>query len=288
MQPPDLDPSSRLQFRTPPAVPTLLPESSELSKPTVVAAPPVFEGEAAVTKTEIDRRSFADMHDGDAAFEATIAQDPITPTPDPDPIPPPLWHDRRIQLGLAAAALLLVAFVVGAIRRSAAATDDTRGTTSTMPAPAPAPAPPPETKPLVDEPKQQPPAPPPSQPPAATGSAAEVEIEPAKKTDKPDAVRPHKIDKPKPVATTEPAVDTEALFKEGVQAYVRGDTKSALATLSRVKAAKPGYAPTYRVLGQIYEKQGAGAAAKAAYQRYLQLWPHAPDAATIRARLEKL
>jgi regulator of sirC expression with transglutaminase-like and TPR domain len=59
----------------------------------------------------------------------------------------------------------------------------------------------------------------------------------------------------------------------------------ALALYKRVIQASPGYAPAWRGAGLVYEKIGDKAAARAAFQRYLQLAPSAPDAAGIRARL---
>ena len=53
-------------------------------------------------------------------------------------------------------------------------------------------------------------------------------------------------------------------------------------------SANPGYAPTYRGLGMVYEKMGQKSQAKIAFKRYLQLSPTAQDAAQIRDRLEHL
>jgi len=79
-----------------------------------------------------------------------------------------------------------------------------------------------------------------------------------------------------------------ALAKEGIQAFVRGDTKNALQAFNRAKAANPSYAPTWRGLGMVHEKLGDRGAAKAAFQRYLILAPNASDAAQIRARMKGL
>ncbi|MGN6103763.1 MAG: protein kinase domain-containing protein [Kofleriaceae bacterium] len=87
--------------------------------------------------------------------------------------------------------------------------------------------------------------------------------------------------------TSAPKPDAAALHKSGVQAFLHGDTRSALALLKRAQAANPSYAPTWRGLGSVYERLGDRAAAKAAYQRYLSLAPNAGDAAAIRAKLEQ-
>ena len=99
----------------------------------------------------------------------------------------------------------------------------------------------------------------------------------------------------KPVAAREPKdthphdkPDVDALFKAGFQAYVRGDTKTALDSFQHAKAASPGFAPAWRGLGMVYEKIGDSKAAKVAFQRYLALAPTASDASTIRQRMEGL
>jgi eukaryotic-like serine/threonine-protein kinase len=82
--------------------------------------------------------------------------------------------------------------------------------------------------------------------------------------------------------------DASALYKQGVQAFVRGDTKGALGLLQKAKGVNPGYAPTWRVLGQVYRKLGDKAQAKAAFQRYLSLDPRASDAPQIREQINQL
>ena len=52
--------------------------------------------------------------------------------------------------------------------------------------------------------------------------------------------------------------------------------------------AKPGYAIPYRYLGEAYEKKGKKKPALKAYQKYLDLYPHAEDGDKIRKRVEKL
>lgn len=115
-----------------------------------------------------------------------------------------------------------------------------------------------------------------------TEKAAKVE-----KTEK--AEKTETTDKTEPAEKTEkPAIDVVDTVNQGLKAFVTGNTKGALALLKQAKAAKPGYAPTYRVLGKVYKKLGDTASAKAAYQRYLKLAPTAPDAAQIRKELEEL
>jgi regulator of sirC expression with transglutaminase-like and TPR domain len=80
-------------------------------------------------------------------------------------------------------------------------------------------------------------------------------------------------------------INAGEVTRTALQAWARGDSKMALALYKRVIQASPGYAPAWRGAGLVYEKLGEKAAARAAFQRYLQLAPSAPDAAGIRARL---
>ncbi|HEX4417146.1 MAG TPA: tetratricopeptide repeat protein [Kofleriaceae bacterium] len=81
-------------------------------------------------------------------------------------------------------------------------------------------------------------------------------------------------------------INPSEVFKTGLQAWVRGDTKTALATYKRVLQSNPEFAPAWRGVGLVYEKLGDKSAAHNAFQKYLQLAPGAFDAAGIRARLE--
>lgn len=85
-----------------------------------------------------------------------------------------------------------------------------------------------------------------------------------------------------------PKADPAIAYKTGFQQYVRGDTSGALSTFKGSLAASPGYPPTWRGLGLVYEKMGQKAQAKKSFLRYLQLSPKASDAEQIRTRMEKL
>lgn len=93
---------------------------------------------------------------------------------------------------------------------------------------------------------------------------------------------------PKHVVVPPPAINVEETVTKALQSFVKGDAKGALALLQKAKAAKPGYAPTYRVLGRVYKKLGDNANAKKAFQKYLQLAPGASDAPQIKDELSKL
>jgi serine/threonine-protein kinase len=113
------------------------------------------------------------------------------------------------------------------------------------------------------------------------------------RTDKPKPDRPRavvakvdaKVDKPKP---DKQRVDVEAAYRAGIQQFAHGDTSGALTSLRTSLAGNPNYAPTWRGLGLVFERMGEKDQARAAFKRYLQLSPNAPDAEQIRGRLERL
>jgi serine/threonine-protein kinase len=122
----------------------------------------------------------------------------------------------------------------------------------------------------------------------ATPSPASDPGAPADATTRPPRRHPPP---PRPTVPARPAADKvnpEELYKEGLQAWIRGDGKTGLALCKRVIQASPGFAPPWRVIGLIYEKSGDRAGARNAFEKYLQLAPGAPDAAFIRERLDAL
>jgi len=73
------------------------------------------------------------------------------------------------------------------------------------------------------------------------------------------------------------------------QHYMRnGNVDAAIDRFQDAIAAKPGYAIPFRYLGEAQEKKGLKKQAIKSYQRYLDLYPHAEDAAKIQKKLEKL
>jgi hypothetical protein len=171
------------------------------------------------------------------------------------------------------------------------------------PADAAEPAKPPEPDPALakTEPEKQPE---PKQP--------EVKKEPEKKPDPKLAVKKPEVKKPevkkpevkKPEVKKKPEViakkpevkkpdppksdDAAAAFKSGSALMIKGDLNGALATFKASLASNPGFAPTWRGIGLVYEKLGKKSQASTAFKRYLQLSPNAGDAEQIRARLERL
>jgi len=71
--------------------------------------------------------------------------------------------------------------------------------------------------------------------------------------------------------------------------YMRkGDVDAAIDRFLDAADAKPGYAIPFLLLGEAYEKKGQKKPAVKAYQRYLDLYPHAEDGDKIRKKIEKL
>jgi tetratricopeptide (TPR) repeat protein len=68
----------------------------------------------------------------------------------------------------------------------------------------------------------------------------------------------------------------------------KGDVDAAIDRFEDATLAKPGYAIPFRYLGEAYEKKNKKKQAVKAYQRYLDLYPHAEDADKIQKKIEKL
>ena len=68
----------------------------------------------------------------------------------------------------------------------------------------------------------------------------------------------------------------------------KGDVDAAIDRFEDAIVAKPGYAIPYRYLAEAQEKKGQKRLAAKSYQRYLDLYPHAEDAAKVRKKIDKL
>jgi Tfp pilus assembly protein PilF len=68
----------------------------------------------------------------------------------------------------------------------------------------------------------------------------------------------------------------------------KGDPDAAISRLEEAIQLKPDYAKPRLLLGQIYEKKKENDNAVKYYREYLQVFPHAPDAKKIQARIDKL
>lgn len=68
----------------------------------------------------------------------------------------------------------------------------------------------------------------------------------------------------------------------------KGDVDAAIDRFEDAAESKPGYAIPYLYLGEAYERKGQKKRAVRAYQRYLDLYPHAEDGGKIRKKMDKL
>jgi tetratricopeptide (TPR) repeat protein len=105
---------------------------------------------------------------------------------------------------------------------------------------------------------------------------------------------------PKPKPNTDSAVQSaddqpkwdplraERDLEVGKYYMKKGDVDAAIDRFEDAAEAKPGYAIPFRFLGEAYEKKNKKKQAVKAYQRYLDLYPHAEDGDKIRKKIEKL
>lgn len=71
--------------------------------------------------------------------------------------------------------------------------------------------------------------------------------------------------------------------------YMRkGDPDASIPRLEEAIRLKPDYAKPRLLLAEIYEKKGDKQSAVKYYRDYLQVYPHAPDAKKIEAKINKL
>jgi len=118
--------------------------------------------------------------------------------------------------------------------------------------------------------------------------------------DPPSAPPAKPQDAPKPKPNTDTAAQSapdqpkwdplraEKDIEVGKYYMKKGDVDAAIDRFEDAAEAKPGYAIPFRYLGEAYEKKGQKKPAVKAYQRYLDLYPHAEDADKIRKKVEKL
>lgn len=112
--------------------------------------------------------------------------------------------------------------------------------------------------------------------------------------------QPKPEDQPKPKANTDSPVNSapdqpkwdplraEKDIEVGKYYMKKGDIDAAIDRFLDATEAKPGYAIPFRYLGEAYDKQGKKKPAVKAYQRYLDLYPHAEDGDKIRKKIAKL
>jgi tetratricopeptide (TPR) repeat protein len=115
-----------------------------------------------------------------------------------------------------------------------------------------------------------------------------------------DAAPPAKPDQTKPKPNTDSAVQSapdqpkwdplraEKDLDVGKYYLKKGDIDAAIDRFEDAAEAKPGYAVPFLYLGEAYEKKGKKKQAVKAYQRYVDLFPHAEDGDKVRKKIEKL
>jgi Flp pilus assembly protein TadD len=74
----------------------------------------------------------------------------------------------------------------------------------------------------------------------------------------------------------------------GVEYFKKGNYKAAVGRFTTATKWNEGNAEAWLRLGEAEEKRGDHKAARAAYQKYLELSPDAKNAGEVRKRLEKL
>ncbi len=123
---------------------------------------------------------------------------------------------------------------------------------------------------------------------------------PALAQDPPANAPPKKQDAPKPKPNTDSPLQSapdqpkwdplraEKDIEIGKYYMKKGDMDAAIDRFQDATDAKPGYAIPFLYLGEAYEKKGKKKQAVKAYQRYLDLYPHAEDGDKIRKKIEKL
>lgn len=94
--------------------------------------------------------------------------------------------------------------------------------------------------------------------------------------------------RPKRSGRTTPRGNPSELYDEGIQYFVSGKLSAARGKFRAALKARSGYAPAYRGLGLVYERQGKKRQAASAFRKYLRLAPDAPDRQSIRKRLAAL
>jgi tetratricopeptide (TPR) repeat protein len=115
-----------------------------------------------------------------------------------------------------------------------------------------------------------------------------------------DAAPPAKPDQTKPKPNTDSAVQSasdqpkwdplraEKDLDVGKYYLKKGDIDAAIDRFEDAAESKPGYAIPFLYLGEAYEKKGKKKQAVKAYQRYVDLFPHAEDGDKVRKKIEKL
>lgn len=129
---------------------------------------------------------------------------------------------------------------------------------------------------------------------AATPAGAAAQDSPSQPADAPGAKKkssPPRKDSALQSAEDQPKWDplrAEKDLEVGRYYMKKGDYDAAIDRFNDAIDAKPGYAIPFRYLAEAQEKKGQKKQAIQSYTRYLDLYPHAEDAAKIKKQIEKL
>ena len=121
------------------------------------------------------------------------------------------------------------------------------------------------------------------EPPPADAPAKKPDQQPTKPKPNTDSAAQSAPDQPK----WDP-LRAEKDLEVGKYYMRKGDIDAAIDRFEDATEAKPGYAIPFLYLGEAYEKKGKKKQAVKAYQRYLDLYPHAEDGNKVRKKIEKL
>jgi tetratricopeptide (TPR) repeat protein len=124
----------------------------------------------------------------------------------------------------------------------------------------------------------------------SSSSAPRAEPPTAPETPKSKSGKKNK-DAPAKSAPDQPTWDplrAEKDLEVGQYYLKKGDVDAAIDRFEDAAASKPGFAIPYRYLGEAHEKKGQKREAIKSYTRYLDLYPHAEDAAKVRKKIDKL
>jgi tetratricopeptide (TPR) repeat protein len=134
------------------------------------------------------------------------------------------------------------------------------------------------------------PPPPPAEQSAATPAPAEPvraqPIDPSTPPPPPPAEEPVA-----PAAPAEPAFDplhAERDVEVGAFYLKRGNYDAAIDRFEEATHYEPALARPWSLMGEAYEKKRDTARAVACYKKYLEIFPHAPDADKIKKRIADL
>jgi tetratricopeptide (TPR) repeat protein len=131
-------------------------------------------------------------------------------------------------------------------------------------------------------------APAPARPhPARPESKRDVDKpRPEKKTAEPARPPQPEAKAPKPEPKAPAARGFKEILAEAEAALRSGKAGAAVQLLEEARRLSPGNPKVHRLLGKGYNLLGRAREGRAAYQRYLELWPNAPDAEMVRAMIK--